>query len=186
MSGRTRPQRAAARSRLTRSRTSACCSNAIRSAAAIKPWVGRTQASLAVRPARGRRQPSRSSSPHRDLSKFEHIDQADKVMHTRHVEAVPAFALRIFAIAREIGLAGVGVGVSEARKLFWTWRCREASISARNCAAPRLRPKPNGASSSIRRRGESHCVLETHLGGGIFGKRWRSPPRLTQGCALSQ
>src|SRR5215472_8306784 len=44
MSGRTRPQRAAARSLLTRSRTSACCSNAIRSAAAIKPWVGRTQA----------------------------------------------------------------------------------------------------------------------------------------------
>src|SRR6516225_8004398 len=44
MSGRTRPQRAAARSLLTRSRTSACCTNAIRSAAAIKPWVGRTQA----------------------------------------------------------------------------------------------------------------------------------------------
>jgi hypothetical protein len=43
-SGKNRPLRAAARSRFTRSRTSACCSNAIRSAAAIKPWVGRTQA----------------------------------------------------------------------------------------------------------------------------------------------
>ena len=39
-----RPQRVAARFRRTRSRKSACCCNAIRSAAAIKPWVGRTQA----------------------------------------------------------------------------------------------------------------------------------------------
>ena len=38
------PPRAAARSRCTRSRRSACCSNAIRSAAATTPWVGRTQA----------------------------------------------------------------------------------------------------------------------------------------------
>ena len=36
--------RAAARSRRTRLRTSACRSNGIRSAAATKPWVGRTQA----------------------------------------------------------------------------------------------------------------------------------------------
>jgi hypothetical protein len=42
--GENRPQRAAARSRCTRSRRSACCSNAVRSAAAIRPWVGRTQA----------------------------------------------------------------------------------------------------------------------------------------------
>jgi hypothetical protein len=39
-----RPQRAAARSRRTRLRRSACCSNAIRSAGAINSWVGRTQA----------------------------------------------------------------------------------------------------------------------------------------------
>ena len=38
------PQRVAARSRCNRSRATACCSSAIRSAAAIKPWVGRTQA----------------------------------------------------------------------------------------------------------------------------------------------
>src|SRR6201993_4649693 len=38
------PQRVAARSRCSRSRATACCSSAIRSAAAIKPWVGRTQA----------------------------------------------------------------------------------------------------------------------------------------------
>ena len=37
-------QRAAARSRRTRSRATAYCSNAIRSAAVINPWVGRTQA----------------------------------------------------------------------------------------------------------------------------------------------
>ena len=35
-------------------------------------------------------------------------------------------------------------------------------------------------------RSKNSPRLETHLGGGIFGKRWRSPPRLTQGCALSQ
>jgi hypothetical protein len=38
------PQRVAARSRCNRSSATACCSSAIRSAAAIKPWVGRTQA----------------------------------------------------------------------------------------------------------------------------------------------
>jgi hypothetical protein len=38
------PQRVAARSRCNRSRATACSSSAIRSAAAIKPWVGRTQA----------------------------------------------------------------------------------------------------------------------------------------------
>ena len=43
-SGENCPQRAAARFRCTRSRKSTCCCNAIRSAAAIKPWVGRTQA----------------------------------------------------------------------------------------------------------------------------------------------
>jgi len=31
-------------------------------------------------------------------------------------------------------------------------RCKEASISARNCAAPRLRPRRNGASSSTKPR----------------------------------
>ena len=38
------PQRVAARSRCNRSRATACSFSAIRSAAAIKPWVGRTQA----------------------------------------------------------------------------------------------------------------------------------------------
>ena len=39
-----RPQQAAARSCRTRLRRSVYCSNAIRSAGAIEPWVGRTQA----------------------------------------------------------------------------------------------------------------------------------------------
>ena len=41
--------------------------------------------------------------------KIKHIDQADKV-HAGHVEAVPAFALGLFAVALEIGFAVVGVG----------------------------------------------------------------------------
>src|SRR5215469_7870205 len=40
--------------------------------------------------------------------KIEHVEQADK-MDARRVEAVPAFALRIFAVAFEVGLAVVGV-----------------------------------------------------------------------------
>jgi hypothetical protein len=43
-SGENCPERVAALFRRTRSRRSACCCNATRSAAAIKPWVGRTQA----------------------------------------------------------------------------------------------------------------------------------------------
>ena len=41
--------------------------------------------------------------------KFEDVDQANE-MHAGHVEAVPAIAVGVLAVAFEIGLAVVGVG----------------------------------------------------------------------------